>query len=70
MHLFCAKVDASGAGGIFGLDHEHEDIRVTALPAVAAFERLTTGDINNGSTLIALQWLQLNHAALRADWLS
>ena len=59
--LFCAKVDATNAGGIFGLDEEHEDIRVIAVDTSKAFEAVANGDINNAASIIALQWLQLRY---------
>ena len=34
--VFCARVDASTAGGVFGLAEEHEDIRVRAIAAAQA----------------------------------
>ena len=69
IHLFVARVDAEGAGGIHGLAHEHEFIRVLARPAEEAFEMVARGEIGNGMTLIALQWLRINRERLRAEWL-
>jgi ADP-ribose pyrophosphatase len=67
--LFCARVDASKAGGIFGLSAEHEDIRVVVLSAEQAFEKLAQGLICNALTIIALQWLQLNKSRIDEKWL-
>lgn len=67
--LYCAKVDASNAGGIHGLAEEHEDIKVHVLTVKQAFEAVTTGRLNNAATIIALQWLQLNHQQVRERWL-
>jgi len=58
--LFCGKVDASQAGGIHGLDHEHEDIRVHVVDVQEAFDMVRSGVINNALSIIALQWLELN----------
>jgi len=66
--LFCGKVDATGAGGLYGLAAEEEDIRVTVVPFAEAIEQLHAGKINSAAPIIALQWLQLNHAQLRARW--
>lgn len=66
--LFCAKVDASQAGGIHGLAHEHEDIRVTTMDATTAFQMVHSGKIRNALCLVALLWLQLHHADIRAQW--
>ena len=66
--LFCGKVDATGAGGLYGLAAEEEDIRVTVVPFAEAIAQLHAGKINSAAPIIALQWLQLNHAQLRARW--
>ncbi|MDF2868230.1 MAG: ADP-ribose diphosphatase [Gammaproteobacteria bacterium] len=67
--LFCAKVDASQAGGIFGLAAEHEDIRVTVMNTEQAFARVASGRICNAASIIALQWLQLNQTKVNEQWL-
>lgn len=54
--LFYAQVDASQAGGVFGLVDEHEDINVHVVPVAQAKEWLAQGEVNNASLLIALQW--------------
>ncbi|MGD9108355.1 MAG: NUDIX domain-containing protein [Gammaproteobacteria bacterium] len=59
MDLFCGKVDASQAGGIHGLDHENEDIKVHVFDIQDAFEMVREGEINNQPAIIALQWLEL-----------
>lgn len=66
--LYCGRVDAGAAGGIYGLADEHEDIRVVVLDAPAAFAALANGTICNSAAIIALQWLALNRPALRARW--
>jgi len=66
--LFCARVDASRAGGIHGLDAEHEDIRVFTLDVQEAFKEVTTGSIDNAASIIALQWLQLNYDSVRTHF--
>lgn len=70
MAVYCGQIDASQAGGIYGLDHENEDIRVVRIDVSEAFELLDQGKILNSMTLIALQWLRLNHETLRAQWRS
>lgn len=67
-HLYCARVDASGAGGIHGLDHEHEDIRVSVFSAGDAVALLNGGRIANAHLLVALQWFALNRVTLRESW--
>ena len=60
MELFCARVDSHQMGGIYGLQDEHEDIKVIVVACDEAFEQVRTGAINTGPAIIALQWLQLN----------
>jgi len=68
LSLFCAKVDAGQAGGIHGLAEEQEDIRVFPLDRKKAYDAVQSGKINNAATIIALQWLQLNHTLLQKRW--
>lgn len=66
--LFCARVDASRAGGIHGLKEEGEDIRVDVVPAEEALQALAAGRVNTSLGIIGLQWLALNRDKLRALW--
>lgn len=66
--IFCGRVDAATAGGIFGLDEEHEDIRVEVLAYDDAVAATLDGRINNAMSLIALQWLQINKSRLIERW--
>lgn len=65
VHLYCSLIDSKGLGGIHGLEHEHEDILVRIIPFSLAFAAIASGEINNAATIIALQWLKLNHDDLR-----
>ncbi len=67
--LFCGRVDASGVGGLHGLDHEHEDIRVSAVPAPEVFAWLDEGRFVNATAIVALQWFRFRHTAFRQKWL-
>lgn len=64
IHLYCGLVDSQDFHGIHGLEAEGEDIKLVTLPVQEAFALLDKGDINNGATIIALQWLQLNQTRL------
>jgi len=68
VEIFCGRVDAGKAGGIFGLDQEHEDIRVMRVPAAEALGWLEAGRIVNAATVIALQWLALNREKIRIKY--
>ena len=67
-HLYCGEVDASGAGGVHGLAHEGEDIRVVPMPAEHAFALLESGRIDSAWPMIALMWLRTHRARLHRAW--
>ncbi|WP_035416280.1 ADP-ribose diphosphatase [Ferrimonas kyonanensis] len=64
LFLVLAEVDSERASGVHGLDHEHEDIRVLVLPRADAYQWVEQGRIDNASSVIGLQWLELNHHKL------
>lgn len=66
--VFVARVDASDAGGVHGLDEEGEDIRVLAIGFDEAMTLLAEGRIEASPAVIALQWLALNRDVLRRRW--
>jgi ADP-ribose pyrophosphatase len=67
--IFCGRADAARAGGIHGLEDEHEDIRALVLPAAEAFAQRRRGrEIFDSSTVAALLWLELEREALRRQW--
>jgi len=68
IHLYCGRVDSAGAGGIYGLEEEGEDIRVEVLAAAAAISELYGGRINSTSSIIAVQWLAMHREDLRRRW--
>ncbi len=70
IHLFCGQVDASRAGGVHGLDHEGEDIRVLVMEAEQAIGELYGGRMNSTSVIIALQWLATRRTELQQRWSS
>jgi ADP-ribose pyrophosphatase len=66
--LFCARIDASAAGGVHGSAAEGEDIR-TVVKTVAEIEALLdAGAIENGHSLVALYWLLRHCDELRRRW--
>ena len=69
LQLFIGEVDASQAGGIFGLAQEDEDIKVHVFSREQALLMLEQGVIDNAASIIALQWLALNGEKLRKKWL-
>lgn len=67
--LFCGKVDSTQVGGIYGLDHEDEDILVTAVDFDEAYQMVENGTIESAIPIIAIQWLALNKHKLKQKWL-
>lgn len=68
VHLYLGRCDSEGAGGVFGLEEEGEDIRVHVWPLQEALQAVRDGRIDNAASIIALQWLALNHDDVRRRW--
>lgn len=66
--IFCGRVDSSDVRGVYGLKHEHEDIRVEVVPVESAIKAVEDGIINNAATIMAIQWLQLNKSRIQTEW--
>ncbi|MGB0899878.1 MAG: NUDIX domain-containing protein [Psychrobium sp.] len=66
--LYIAEVDASQALTIAGLACESEDIRTMVMDVNEAIEQLSQSKFQNGVTIVGLQWLALNHRALKSKW--
>lgn len=65
---FVGRVDASDAGGVHGLQHEGEDIRVFTMPAEEVIGWIGTEKITNATFLIAMQFFAANRQRLREIW--
>ncbi|EPD6700123.1 ADP-ribose diphosphatase [Cronobacter dublinensis] len=68
LSLLVGEVDATTAQGIHGLADGNEDIRVHVVSREQAYLWVEEGRIDNAASVIALQWLQLHHHALRNEW--
>ena len=68
IRLFIGETTGADHGAVKGLAAEHEDILVHQMARTEALAMLDRGEINNGHTLIALQWLALHGERLRKDW--
>jgi ADP-ribose pyrophosphatase len=66
--VFCGEVSSEGAGGIHGVAHEGEDIRVFATSTDEAMALVQSGAIDNSIGVIGVQWLALNRGSLRERW--
>lgn len=69
VRLYCGRVLSARVGEVLGLDEEGEDILVHRLPRAEVLDLLRSDRINNGHTLVALQWLALHGEQLRQRWL-
>ena len=68
LHILVGHVDSSTARGVHGLAEENEDIKVHVVSREQAYQWVEEGIINNAASIIALQWLQLNHQSLKDEW--
>lgn len=66
--LFVGRVDLGDAGGVHGLDEEHEDIRVHVIDAADAIAMADDGRIANAAGVIGMFWLARNRGRLQAEW--
>lgn len=69
VRLFCGRAVAAADGEVRGLASEGEDILVHRIPRDVVMNALREGEINNGHTLVALQWFALHVDDLRQRWL-
>nr|MCS5557980.1 ADP-ribose diphosphatase [Oceanospirillaceae bacterium] len=68
LNIYCAPVDASQVTGVHGLPTEGEDIKVQVIDREALWGMLEQGKLTNAATIIVIQWLQLHHQRLQAQW--
>ncbi|SFM61807.1 NUDIX domain-containing protein [Marinobacter zhejiangensis] len=68
IHLYCGQVSSEHAGGVHGVEAEHEDIRVHVVALDEALAMIVDGRINNAAAIIALQWLQIHRSRIRESW--
>ncbi len=69
IHHYCGEINAEGAGGVFGLPEEGENIRAKVFTLDDALEMLKKGEIRTAPPALALQWLELNRQRIRRLWL-
>lgn len=62
------EADLADAGGLFGVAHEHEDIRAFVVPLDEALAGVASGEIDNAPAILSLFWLAQNRDRLRASW--
>ena len=67
IHLFCGLTDTEGAGGVFGLDHEGEDIEAFVVPWRQVLEDVDAGRHNDAKIMLAVRWLESRRESLRQE---
>ena len=67
INLYCGWVDAADAGGVYGLEHEGEEMRVVTLSRDEARAEIF-GRLNSTSVIMAMLWLEANRAQLLQQW--
>jgi ADP-ribose pyrophosphatase len=70
IYLYLGRVSSEGAGGVFGIADENENIRVLVMGEDELRSLLDAGKITNGATLVAVQWFFLNRDRVLAKWRS
>lgn len=68
LDVFVGEIDATQAKGVHGLDYEGENIKVHVMSREEAYRLVKNGQIENGASIIALQWLELNYQQLQLQW--
>jgi ADP-ribose pyrophosphatase len=66
--IFLGRIDASKAGGVFGLADEHEDILAKVMSFADAYAMVERNEVDNAVGVIALQWLALHRDEVRKRW--
>lgn len=64
--VFAMRADLAHAGGMHGLDAEHEDIRAVVADADDAIAGASDGRIRDAMSIVALMWLARERPRLRA----
>jgi ADP-ribose pyrophosphatase len=68
IYLYLGRTSSEGVGGIHGLAHEGEDIRVDVVSPQTAYEWLDDGRIDSAMSVIAVQWFQQHYDEIRRAW--
>lgn len=68
LYSFVGIADLSQAGGVHGLESEHEDIKVHVLPFDAAYRMIEDGHARNAPLILSLQWLAMHRDRLQGRY--
>jgi ADP-ribose pyrophosphatase len=67
-HIFIGRIEKA-EGGIFGMEHEGEEIKTHLLTSKQAIRMLDENHIRNAVSTIALHWFARNREKIRKEWL-
>lgn len=65
---FIGEADLGGAGGLYGVAREHEDIRAFTVTLDEALAAVAAGEIDNAPVILSLLWLAGNRMRLGDEW--
>jgi ADP-ribose pyrophosphatase len=68
VYLFVGEADLAGAGGLHGVDDEHEDIKAMVCSLDEAIDALKDGRLRSAPSFVLVQWLAANRQTLRKAW--
>jgi len=68
VYLYVGEADLAQAGGLHGVDDEHEDIKAMVCNRQEATEALSDGRLRSAPSFVLIQWLSINYADLQRTW--
>jgi ADP-ribose pyrophosphatase len=68
IQAFCGRIEGDAQGGVFGLDHEHEDIEAKVFAADEAVAMAIDGRIVAAPAVICLLRFAAIRERLRSEW--
>jgi len=68
VYLYVGETDLTDAGGLHGVDHEHEDIKAMVCSLDEAIEALSDGRLRSAPSFVLIQWLAMNREFLQKKW--
>lgn len=68
VYLYVGEADLTGAGGLHGVDHEHEDIKAMVCSLDEATQSLSDGRLRSAPSFVLIQWLAMNRQVLQKKW--
>lgn len=66
LYLYLGLCSLDGAGGVYGVESENEDIRAFILPREEVFSLLEANVFENAASLISLLWFKQNYQKFKS----